>query len=172
MEHTDTARPANRKGASPDTINTTSVAAAFATARAVSKAPTRRRSNPRQARRFPGADGTPMVANPLPNGGLAIIEAEDFDTFVKLGLSTQWFLDDNGSGNLIVRFKLPSLDPRKRANNASVARIILNVIGGQRVRYRDKNPLNLTRANLYLADGYSKGREAAVLRSLENGVEF
>lgn len=172
MNHTDTARPADRKGASPDGINTASVASAFATARAMSQAPTRRSRNPRRARRFTGADGTPLVMNPLSDGSMALIEAEDFDTFAKLGLSTQWFLDDNGSGNLIVRFKLPSLDPRKRANNASVARIVLNVIGGQRVRYRDKNPLNLTRANLYLADGYSKGREAAVLRSRESGGEF
>lgn len=153
-------------------LDTTSIAAAFATARAMSQAPTKRRGTHRQPLRVKGADGTPLVMNPLPDGSMAIIEAEDFDTFVKLGLSTRWFLDDNGSGNLIVRFTMPSVDPRKRANNASVARVVLNAIGGQRVRYRNKNPLNLTRKNLYLADGYSKGRERAVLNSLENGGQF
>lgn len=172
MEHSDYARAADDQNRATRPITTDTIAAAFATARATANTAAAHRRASRNAIRVTGADGTPLVLNPLPDGSRAIIEAEDYDAFVRMGLTTRWFLDDNGSGNLIVRFTLPSVDPRARANNASVARIVLDAGGGQRVRYRDKNPLNLTRANLYLADGYSKGRERALVRSLAHGDTF
>jgi hypothetical protein len=172
MEHTEQVTTADSERRATRPITTGTIAAAFATLRAAAAGAAAHRRKLRKAIRFIGADGTPLVLNPLPDGSRAIIEAEDYDSFVKLGLTTQWFLDDNGSGNLIVRFNMPSARPGKRSNNASVARIVLDAGSGSRVRYRDKNPLNLTRVNLYLADGYSKGRERALVRSLAHDDTF
>lgn len=42
---------------------------------------------------------------------------------------------------------------RSRGHLATVARIITGAGGGKAVKYRDRDPLNLRRANLYLVSG-------------------
>lgn len=159
-------RPATRKP-----VTTGSIAAAFAAARAAMR-DGKGRHRLRIVCRATDPDGTRIVKVPLTGGFVATVEAEDYDAFVTLGLSTRWLANAGGSGSITVRFTLPPARPGQRSNNASVSRVIVNAGNGQRVRYRDGNPLNLRKSNLRLVDGFAKGREMATVRSLEQGEAF
>ena len=77
----------------------------------------------------------------------------DLADFVRIradhgGVFPRPFFNRAGSGHAYVRFN----DPARRAprgNNGMLARLIVGLHGrGGRVTYRDRNPLNLMRANL------------------------
>lgn len=69
----------------------------------------------------------------------AVIEPEAFSFLKMLGLSPNWNCT-----------KARYVTAKADCKNVLVARILLDAKAGQEVRYRDGNPLNLTRANLEL----------------------
>lgn len=171
MEPTTTLRPSGAEKPAPTRVTTESIAAAFAAARAAMRDGKGRRRF-YSLSRFIAADGTRLARVPLTGGFTATVDADDYDLFIRLGLSTRWLANDNGKGRRTVRFCLPPARAGQRSNNASVSRVILGAGYGERVRYRDGNPLNLTRANLYVVPGFAKGRERATVRSMSQGDGF
>lgn len=169
---TDATASASERPAPRKRVTTESIAAAFAAARAAMR-DGKGRHRLRIVCRATDPDGTRIVKVPLTGGFVATVEAEDYDAFVRLGLSTRWLANADGkAGRVTVRFTLPPARPGQRSNNASVARVIAEAGGSERVRHRDGNPLNLRKANLYLTCGFAKGRELATVRSIEQGGEF
>lgn len=101
-----------------------------------------------------------VVLVPLCRGELAQIDVKDFDALRAAGVSDQWTLNSNGKEGLAyVRVWMDGAGK----NQATVARLILRPIAGSVVKYRDGNPLNLRRSNLYLKSGWAKNREGAAM---------
>jgi hypothetical protein len=115
--------------------------------------------NARTPTQFTAADGTECLRVPLAgNRGDAIIEAEDWPRLQAARISTLWSLDTNGGTRRYVRAK-------RSGDNRSVgiARLVTGASRKQHVCYRDGNPLNLRRGNLYLIAGYAKTNFAALV---------
>lgn len=95
----------------------------------------------------------------LASGQTAQLEAEDFNRLMDRGFSDQWWFHSNGGRNAYVRTS------RRDAPDQmfTIARLIVEGAFGTRVRYQDKDALNLRRANLMVREGYSKGHEAAAM---------
>jgi hypothetical protein len=102
------------------------------------------------------AAGGAIVRVPLGNrrGVYAILDRADWDAWIKAGRSRTFFLNDNGQGGAYVRFR----DTGTAGRVASVARTLVNPGPGKIVRYRDGQPLNLTRQNLVVTDGHARGQ--------------
>jgi hypothetical protein len=76
---------------------------------------------------------------------------EDYEAIITLGVSPNWCCTQRGN---VVAYN--SIDMRP----LGIARILLDAGPGEAVRYRDGNPLNLRRENLYLAeDTKAKSRD-------------
>ncbi len=107
--------------------------------------------------------GRQVVCVPLAKGlGPAVVDAADYDTLMRLGLSSQWLVNGPAPGYVRapVNGALGSL--------VGVSRIIMVAGAGRRVRYLDRNPLNLRRNNLRLVDGYATRIDAeAVVKAFE-----
>lgn len=88
-----------------------------------------------------GPDGSVHV--PLARNGEAeaTIDFEDYQYLVSLGVSPNW----QQSGR--------SVSARTPKGNMLVGRILMDAKAGQRVQYKDGNPLNLKRDNLSIRDG-------------------
>lgn len=114
--------------------------------------------------RLTGANGTEVILQFDRQGRKITADATDFDRLCSLGFSGRWFVHGNGHGNEYVRVQCRI---GQRGQPTTVARLILDVSSGRNVRYRDGNPLNLCRSNLYLEDGYAKGNTQAVLRQAQ-----
>lgn len=114
----------------------------------------------REPHRTTAADGSPVVEVPLASGrGAAVLDAEDFDLLVEKGVSPNMYINWNGArGNFCVRACAPWA-----GNLVSPARVIMAAGRGEAVRYRDHDPRNLRRSNLYLDSGRAFGREQRLL---------
>jgi len=104
-----------------------------------------------------GADpcGRPIVRVQLARlpGIFATVDADDYDSWVAAGLSTNWYLNASGSGSSSrLMFSLTTA----AGSMAGVARYLLRAGAGERVRYLDGDRLNLRRSNLGLTQGYAK----------------
>lgn len=101
---------------------------------------------------------------PLPGGkGQVRILRHDFRRITKtLGASDQWQANDNGTGVIYIRVRLPEKLPEgidyvrdafsSRQTHAVIARLVLKVPPSKVVRYRDGNRLNLLPENLYVEE--------------------
>ena len=91
-------------------------------------------------------DGKQIVGVPCRGGMLAQIELPDFESIMAAGVTDQWFQHSNGSGK-----KYPcAAHPTVKGDIVRIARIILKDIPrGKHVKFRDNNPFNLRRSNLY-----------------------
>lgn len=110
------------------------------------------------------ADKTAMVTVALANvrlqtGHVAQLDLEDFNRLMRGGFSDQWFLHSNGGRNSYVRTTQAGVKDKL----FTVARLIVGGTWGTRVRYRDRNSLNLRRSNFKVGEGFSKGHEADAL---------
>lgn len=109
------------------------------------------------------ADGSPVVRVPLAKRrGVAVLDADDFDELMRLGISPRWCRNVAMPGYAYVR-----CTPPRHMNCGtllSVSRLIMAAPPGMCVRYRDDDRCNLRRSNLYLAeDGRARGRERTAL---------
>lgn len=105
------------------------------------------------------ADGKKIVYIPLASTTERVrMQQFDFERLMQLGFSRFWFLSSNGRGPAYVRCK-----GKTDGGQFSLARLLMRPRSNQVVRYRDGNPLNLRRDNLYLDEGWSKAREAVAL---------
>ncbi len=116
----------------------------------------------REPHRTTATDGSPIVEVPLAHGrGTAVIDAEDFDLLMEKGVSPNMYINwDGARAHFCVRACAPWAD-----NLVSPARVIMAAGRGEAVRYRDHDPLNMRRDNLYLDSGRAFGREERLLAS-------
>lgn len=78
------------------------------------------------------------------------ILATDWES-VRREFGNCWFARSNGNGSFYIGAKRSDvLAPRV------LARTLMGAGRGQRVRYRDRNPMNLLRENLYIVSGPAK----------------
>lgn len=119
---------------------------------------------------FTDDDGTEVVRVGLRCGHSAVLAAEDFHRLMVLGVSPNWFLNMDGSGQFpYVRARI-SVANGWTGNLVTIARLIRPVpFRGLTVRYLDGCALNLRRKNIYMADRRSgaKGREWSLVKSSE-----
>ncbi|WP_442577705.1 hypothetical protein ACSBOB_19275 [Mesorhizobium sp. ASY16-5R] len=89
-------------------------------------------------------DKTGVVRVPLARDGKdeAVIDLEAYNELMTLGVYQNWQLR---GGNVGAR--------GPRGLKVLIGRVLTNARPGQRVVYRDGNPLNLRRGNLDLSDG-------------------
>lgn len=104
--------------------------------------------------------GRKVVIVPLAGGQSAKLFPDDFAAIRRAGFSDQWVFNLSGRGHPYVRVGCA----RVSGSLLSVARIILSPGHGKRVRYRDGNPLNLRRDNLYVTAGRAFGREEGEIK--------
>lgn len=119
--------------------------------------------SPRTPTRTTDPDGAPIVRVPLAKGrGVAVLDAEDFDSLATLGFSTKWVLNEDGHGRGYVRCNHPAREAT--GGLLSVARLVMEAPPGMVARYRDGDRTNLRRSNLYLEEGRgARGRELEVI---------
>lgn len=110
--------------------------------------------------------GARIVLVPLANSALpAVLDEEDFDRWAARRYSTAWTrtIDREGRDYVVAAHA----HSEATGGLITVARVIADAGRGKRVKYRDGNRLNLRRNNLYLEDGYAKGREARITSQRE-----
>ncbi len=90
------------------------------------------------------ADGAPIYHIPTASSSFKI-DASDIDA---IGPGP-FFSNTNGADRLYVRTMTP-------ANLATLARVLMNAGKGEIVRYRDGDPSNLRRNNMFISRGRSK----------------
>ncbi|HMU49900.1 MAG TPA: hypothetical protein PKA13_08990 [Geminicoccaceae bacterium] len=113
----------------------------------------------REPHRTTAADGSPTVEVPLAHGrGTAVLDAEDFDRLVGMGITDQWWLNSNGHRHSYVRCTIPG----DRGHAHSIGRLVIGAGRRQVVRHRNGDLLDLRRANLCLEDGRAGTREQAM----------
>jgi len=112
------------------------------------------------------ADGSPVVRVPLAKGrGIAVLNAEDFDELLRLGITARWCRNVAGPGYAYVRCAPPR--DLNFGSLLSLSRLIMEAPAGVCVRYRDDDRCNLRRSNLYSADDRrARGRERGVMELL------
>ena len=94
----------------------------------------------------------PVIAVSLksePYAPRAIVEKDDYSFLQRLGLSCTWTINN---GYVQAPCK------KVKGHSLYVARVLLDAMPGQTMRYRDKNPLNLTRSNLLLVEAHKATR--------------
>ena len=89
-------------------------------------------------------NGHVLAYVPLASGEAVVLDAGDLARLESIGVSRSWYLADNGAGAGYVRASL-------RRESCLVARLILDVPSGFRVRYRN-GPLDLRRAALWIEE--------------------
>lgn len=106
----------------------------------------RRLLRPRPApHRTTDPDGHAVVAVPLARGDRpARVDPQDFRRLIDLGLSPAWTFNSNGQQNAYVRAMM-------NGKLCTAARMIMNAGRGDQVSYRDGDPTNLRRDNLYFS---------------------
>ncbi len=106
------------------------------------------------------AGGARVIDIELTNrpGIYAVMDLADFRDWQAAGRSTSFYAFSNGQGREYVGFP----DLSRPGHHATVARALLSPGGKKAVRYRNDDPLNLRRANLYAAVGKGSGRKAGV----------
>lgn len=113
----------------------------------------------RVGRRYPflavDPDGLVIVHVPLASGQVATAEARDFKELMLSGLSDQWQMNRDGKRGANGEYHWYVRAAGGGTKMVMVARRILGDRGRTRVRYRDGNPLNLRRSNLYMAALYA-----------------
>lgn len=115
----------------------------------------------RQPVPFTSADGAPCLRVPLASDrGPAIIDADELPALLAHGVTLAWSFNDNGRGRSYVRAS------RARGNTVTLARLIAGAARRQEVHYRDGDPLNLRRGNLYVS-----GRPAHYAAVAEGGLK-
>ncbi|WP_134077991.1 hypothetical protein [Rhodovulum visakhapatnamense] len=77
----------------------------------------------------------------------ATVELEDWLTVQNLGATGLWYLDDNGRGDLRVKTK-PRMRRHTAAKSLTVARLILGLGRGERVKFLNGDSRDLRRSNL------------------------
>jgi hypothetical protein len=94
-------------------------------------------------------DGRKIVLVYLANGSCARLFRKDFKRLMRLGVSPNWCLNKDGTGNYgYVRAPVPA-EFGWSATLMMLARMIVSPrLRGHVIRYRDGNPLNLRRDNL------------------------
>lgn len=104
---------------------------------------------------------------PLNSGtrGFALIDWDDLQALVESGLTTRWFLNDNGQGREYVRCHQVNAS----GGLVGVARVLLGARAGQVVSYHDGNTTNLRRSNLYFDVGRAKRHDSLIV---ENAKAF
>jgi len=103
-------------------------------------------------------DGAKIVQVHLAGGDFAKVFADDFTKLMALGLSPNWFLNDNGGDRVYVRTHMP-LEKGWTGNIITVARFIRPVpLRGLIVRHLDGRPLNLRRDNLFVSERRSRAK--------------
>lgn len=113
---------------------------------------------------FTDQNGTTCVQLPLANNqGHAELYADDLAALVSCGVSTNWTLNypsltRSGGRDCYVQCHVPTSYRNKNGNWTAqvVARLIMQAGAGERVRYVDRNTLNLRRDNLYLTSGAAR----------------
>jgi len=119
--------------------------------------PRPQRTSRQRARRVPERllceDGEEIILVSGRKGQLFQADAADFDRLMALGVSDQWFTHGNGKGNIYVQAQVYRAG---KGRPETIARLILDLGWGKNVRYRDGNPCNLCRSNLYTEKGYAK----------------
>jgi hypothetical protein len=86
---------------------------------------------------------TQLITVPLTNvDQSAVIFKEDFDFLLSLGVDPRWRL----SANLVL----------VRGKHEPVSRLIVDARKGEKVRYKDGDPTNLRRSNLFKVSGAGK----------------
>jgi|GEM_PF-2936967 len=104
--------------------------------------------------------GNPVVLIELAAGaGTAILDREDFDRLVGMGVSLNWVLGRTGTAST----RKPSVRVRHGDGMAVVARLILNAPDTSQVRYASADRLNLTRRNIRLLETLARGESGRVL---------
>ena len=96
-------------------------------------------------------NGRKLVSVLLRDGEICILEKQDFDELIRLGVPATWrfFL-----GNVIV-----SLNKK----NVQIARLLLDLDRGRSIKYLNGNRLDLRRSNLIVTNGKSKVRDRSLL---------
>lgn len=76
-------------------------------------------------------------------------------------VSPYWFLARNSGTSSYVR-AIPC-GVGGGATHVTIARVLLNAGAGQKVCYRDRDPLNLRNDNLHVDKGYARRRDADIM---------
>ncbi|GLK56134.1 hypothetical protein JOD31_001052 [Methylopila capsulata] len=100
---------------------------------------------------------------PVGHGKHCTLLKPDYERLRALGVSETWGLSGDGKG----RFYVSAYHTRaySSAGRVSVARLILDLRGGERCFYRSRDRLDLRPENLAADSGFAKGRgEAAVFQ--------
>ena len=105
------------------------------------------------------------VSLPGPGREVVLIDRQDHEHLIAMGLGETWYLIENGRGRRYVR----AYQRNATGNQVTVARLIVGAQHGEVVRYWDGNPLNLTRANLYVDRGRAYRNDELIVR---NGALF
>lgn len=105
---------------------------------------------------FTDEHGMPCFHVPLSNapGTFAVIDQHTFATLRSQGLTSPWFLNENGTGRSYVRIAVP-VEGRRSGTNLLLARLIIGAGPGTVVRYANGNPLDLRFVNLAWRKGKS-----------------
>lgn len=111
--------------------------------------------NNRSPVRTQDRDGSTIVLVPLANHPQpAKLFPEDFDRLTADGLGMAWTFNEATRGYHYVR----TYHHGVCGELVTVARLILGAGARNCVRYRDSDRLNLRSDNLYLSEGYAKGK--------------
>lgn len=87
--------------------------------------------------------------------GHALVDRDDWEFLQKLGVSTAWNLSTYGT--------VIAGAARAPGRNVRIGRVLLDLGAGKVVKYRDGDPKNLTRDNLYVEDGSATVRDRLFL---------
>lgn len=84
-----------------------------------------------------------MAHVPLARNGerKAIISREDYEALIALGVSPNW---QTSAGSVVAN---------SPAGRVMIGRLLMDAKASQQVRYKDGNPLNLRRSNLFIKEG-------------------
>ena len=88
----------------------------------------------------------------------AELYADDLAKLEQLGVGHRWYFNRSGSRNYVA-----VAESFHRGHNAQIARLISGAPKGLVVRYRDDDPRNLRRENLYFQTGNAKGKTPQVV---------
>lgn len=113
--------------------------------------------SPRPYDGYDPRDGQSVLFVPLGRSGVtAHIDKEDYERLIAAGVSRCWRLVRNSAASAYVRAPAS----REAGNAVTVARVLLNAGAGQKVCYRDRDPKNLRRDNLFIDKGYARRKDA------------
>jgi len=103
---------------------------------------------------FTGTDGAPCARMPLSQPGtFALLNASAVQSLLRMGVSTNWFVNRHG----YVAVNVPGTGP------LPVARLVTGAGDGERVSYTDGDKLNLQLENLRVTRKNSRRVDLAAL---------